>query len=118
MIGACWTICPQLDRQEGRLRILTFASLRFLAAWAAYNIGILYWRPTAAAKAMALEWQTTLVADNSTWDQNKFNELMTRKKGPIPGSDNGLFYAYNGELKLGILPVSIFCSGHTYFVQV
>ncbi|KAL9273734.1 Arabinosyltransferase XEG113-like protein, partial [Drosera capensis] len=26
-------------------------------------------------------------------------------------------YAYDGNLKLGLLPASIFCSGHTYFIQ-
>eukprot|EP00246_Nothoceros_aenigmaticus_P016530 TRINITY_DN757_c0_g1_i1.p1 TRINITY_DN757_c0_g1~~TRINITY_DN757_c0_g1_i1.p1 ORF type:complete len:449 (+),score=91.46 TRINITY_DN757_c0_g1_i1:200-1546(+) len=83
----------------------------------AYNIGIVHWRPTAAAKAMALEWQTSLVDDPKIWDQNGFNELMKKKLGPSVDEESGLFYAYDGQLKLGVFPVSIFCSGHTYFVQ-
>eukprot|EP00955_Chlamydomonas_euryale_P034762 349893-Chlamydomonas_euryale.AAC.14 len=30
---------------------------------------------------------------------------------------HNLFKAYNGNLTMGILPVSVFCSGHTYFTQ-
>jgi hypothetical protein len=35
-------------------------------------------------------------------------------EGPNP---KNYFMGDNGKLKMGILPVSIFCSGHTYFVQ-
>jgi hypothetical protein len=31
--------------------------------------------------------------------------------------NKNLFLGYDGSLSLGILPVSIFCSGHTMFVQ-
>lgn len=34
----------------------------------------------------------------------------------VEGEDD-LVYSYDGKLKLGVLPASIFCSGHTYFVQ-
>ncbi|KAL3699666.1 hypothetical protein R1sor_017688 [Riccia sorocarpa] len=84
---------------------------------AAYNIGIVHWRPTAQAKLMAAEWKEQLVSDDLIWDQNGFNDLMKRKLGPYVDGDTEVFYAYGGELKLGILPVSIFCSGHTFFVQ-
>lgn len=59
-----------------------------------------------------------LLADDKIWDQNGFNELVHKKYGPSVDDDSGLVYAYDGNLKLGILPASIFCSGHTYFVQV
>lgn len=59
-----------------------------------------------------------LLADDKIWDQNGFNELVHKKYGPSVDEDSGLVYAYDGNLKLGILPASIFCSGHTYFVQV
>jgi hypothetical protein len=36
---------------------------------------------------------------------------------PLEGDTLHYFMADNGKLKMGILPVSIFCSGHTYFVQ-
>lgn len=89
------------------------------AAWGAYNIGIVYWRPTFPAKILAKEWLKLLLGDDRIWDQNGFNELLrSNKTGPAVDNTSGLFYARHGELKLGILPVSLFCSGHTFFVQV
>ncbi|XP_042502286.1 arabinosyltransferase XEG113-like, partial [Macadamia integrifolia] len=86
-------------------------------ASAAYNIGIFHWRPTDSTKKLVKEWKEKLLADEKIWDQNGFNELMHRQLGPAVGGESGLVYAYDGILKLGILPASIFCSGHTYFVQ-
>ncbi|XP_043717764.1 arabinosyltransferase XEG113-like [Telopea speciosissima] len=83
----------------------------------AYNIGIFHWRPTDSTKKLAKEWKEKLIADEKIWDQNGFNELMHRQLGPAVEGENGLVYAYDGILKLGLLPASIFCSGHTYFVQ-
>ncbi|XP_027360591.1 arabinosyltransferase XEG113-like isoform X2 [Abrus precatorius] len=84
---------------------------------AAYNIGIFHWRPTESAIKLAKEWKELLLADDKIWDQNGFNEIVHRQLGPSVDEDSGLVYAYDGNLKLGILPSSIFCSGHTYFVQ-
>ncbi|KAG7024727.1 Arabinosyltransferase [Cucurbita argyrosperma subsp. argyrosperma] len=84
----------------------------------ALNIGIFHWRPTRASKKLAKEWKEMLLADDKIWDQNGFNELVRKKYGPSVDEDGGLVYAYDGNLKLGILPASIFCSGHTFFVQV
>ncbi|XP_052210846.1 arabinosyltransferase XEG113 isoform X2 [Diospyros lotus] len=84
---------------------------------AAYNIGIFHWRPTDAAKKLAKEWKDMLLADDAIWDQNGFNDLVHRQLGPSVDQESGLVYAYDGNLKLGLLPASIFCSGHTYFVQ-
>lgn len=89
-----------------------------LKVGAAYNIGIFHWRPTESAKKLAKEWKEILLADDKVWDQNGFNEIVRRQLGPSVDGDSGLFYAYDGNLKVGILPASIFCSGHTYFVQV
>ncbi|KAK8266249.1 hypothetical protein V6Z12_D12G233600 [Gossypium hirsutum] len=92
-----------------------------LADWkqvgAAYNIGIFHWRPTPPAKKLAKEWIDMLLADDRIWDQNGFNELVRRQTGPAFDDESGIFYSYDGNLKLGILPESLFCSGHTYFVQ-
>ncbi|MBA0773224.1 hypothetical protein Gotri_008518 [Gossypium trilobum] len=92
-----------------------------LADWkqvgAAYNIGIFHWRPTPPAKKLAKEWIDMLLADDKIWDQNGFNELVRRQTGPAFDDESGIFYSYDGNLKLGILPESLFCSGHTYFVQ-
>lgn len=59
-----------------------------------------------------------LLADEKIWDQNGFNDIVRRQLGPSVDEDSGLVYAFDGNLKLGILPASLFCSGHTYFVQV
>ncbi|XP_022140507.1 arabinosyltransferase XEG113 [Momordica charantia] len=83
----------------------------------ALNIGIFHWRPTPASIKLAKEWREMLLADDKIWDQNGFNELVHKKMGPSVDDVSGLVYAYDGNLKLGILPASIFCSGHTYFVQ-
>ncbi|THG23092.1 hypothetical protein TEA_013171 [Camellia sinensis var. sinensis] len=91
-----------------------------LSPWtvgAAYNIGIFHWRPSDATKKLANEWKDMLLADDKIWDQNGFNELVRRQLGPSVDEDSELAYAYDGKLKLGVLPASIFCSGHTYFVQ-
>ncbi|OIW10787.1 hypothetical protein TanjilG_27733 [Lupinus angustifolius] len=84
---------------------------------AAYNIGIFHWRPTESAKKLAKEWKELLLADEKIWDQTGFNDIVHRQLGPSVDDESGLVYAYDGNLKLGILPASIFCSGHTYFVQ-
>ena len=80
------------------------------------NIGIMLFRKTA--KDFAKEWVDVLEADDKYWDQNAFNDLFrkgftfTETRRP----DN-LFLGYDNKLLIGILPVSVFCSGHTYFVQ-
>nr|GMC47790.1 arabinosyltransferase XEG113 [Ipomoea batatas] len=84
---------------------------------AAYNIGIFHWRPSESSKKLAKEWKELLLSDDTVWDQNGFNEIIRRQLGPSVDEDSGLFYAYDGNLKLGLLPASIFCSGHTFFVQ-
>ena len=84
----------------------------------AYNIGIFHWRPTDPAKRLAKEWKDILLSDDQKWDQAGFNDLVHQVLGPSLEGESGLFYAYDGTLKLGLLPASIFCSGHTYFVQV
>ncbi|XP_074283116.1 arabinosyltransferase XEG113-like [Silene latifolia] len=83
----------------------------------ALNVGIFHWRPTISSKKLAKEWKEMLLADDKIWDQNGFNDLIRRQLGPSVDGENGLLYAYDGNLKLGFLPASIFCNGHTYFVQ-
>ncbi|KAI4312866.1 hypothetical protein MLD38_037656 [Melastoma candidum] len=83
----------------------------------AYNIGIFHWRPTDSAKKLVKEWKEMLLADDKIWDQNGFNDIIRKQLGPSVDDDSGLVYAFDGSLKLGMLPASIFCSGHTYFVQ-
>ncbi|CAL9781232.1 unnamed protein product [Musa acuminata subsp. burmannicoides] len=83
----------------------------------AYNIGMFHWRPTDSAKRLAKEWKDLLLGDDEKWDQAVFNDLVRHVLGPSLKGESGLFYAYDGTLKVGLLPASIFCSGHTYFVQ-
>lgn len=78
------------------------------------NIGIMLLRHTA--KDLAKEWVQVLEKDDKVWDQNAFNDLFRRGGRGTKDKDN-LIPGYKGTLKVGILPVSIFASGHTYFVQ-
>ena len=84
----------------------------------AFNIGIFHWRPTEPSKRLAKDWKDLVLSDDKLWDQNAFNDLVHKVFGqPVEGQGD-LVYSYDGKLKLGVLPASIFCSGHTYFVQV
>jgi len=83
----------------------------------AFNIGIFHWRPTEPSKRLAKDWKDLVLSDDKSWDQNAFNDLVHKVFGqPVEGQGD-LVYSYDGKLKLGVLPASIFCSGHTYFVQ-
>ena len=88
-------------------------------AGSAANIGVMLFRPAAAR--FVDHWMEALDNDPAYWDQNAFNDLF---KIGMDISDEGfrsdkdrLFKVYNETLRMGILPVSMFCSGHTYFVQ-
>ena len=84
-------------------------------AHSAANIGIMLLRHTA--KELAKEWVDVLEKDDKVWDQNVFNDLYRRSGGPSVKDDKNLVTGYDGKLKVGVLPVSMFASGHTYFVQ-
>ncbi|KAL3512772.1 hypothetical protein ACH5RR_025489 [Cinchona calisaya] len=84
---------------------------------AAYNVGLFHWRPSNSSKKLAKEWKELILANEAIWDQQAFNDLVSRQLGPSVDEDSELAYAYDGNLKLGCLPVSIFCGGHAYFVQ-
>ncbi|GLT80999.1 hypothetical protein SLA2020_524070 [Shorea laevis] len=66
---------------------------------------------------IAKEWKDMLLADDKMWDQNGF-KLVRRLLGLSVDGDSALVYAFDGNLKLGILPASIFCRGHNFFVQI
>ena len=83
-------------------------------AYSPANIGIMLLRHTA--KDLAKEWVEVLEKDDKIWDQNAFNDLYRRGARGSPDGDN-LMLGYKGNLRIGILPVSIFASGHTFFVQ-
>ena len=83
-------------------------------AHSAANIGIMYFRPTATKFVDA--WVKLILSDDKIWDQNAFNDLFRKGTNWTPDA-KGLFLGYGGTLKIGILPVSMFCSGHTFFTQ-
>jgi hypothetical protein len=65
-------------------------------------------------------WNALVTKKPDYWDQNAFNDLLKagfRGSGNHKPAPNGLWRGYNKKLRAGILPVSTFCSGHTYFVQ-
>jgi len=84
-------------------------------AQSAANIGIMLLRHTA--KELAKEWVDRLEKDDKIWDQNAFNDLFRLGAGFNQKDEANVFSGYRGKLKIGILPVSTFASGHTYFVQ-
>ena len=90
-------------------------------AGSAFNIGIMLFRATDASRAFARTWQEAIDADPKYWDQAAFNDLI-RKGGTKPLAADGvssdrLFVGWGGRMTAGILPVALFCSGHTGFVQ-
>jgi len=79
------------------------------------NIGIMLIRHTA--KELTSQWVEVLRKNDLYWDQNAFNDLMRKGLGHGIPSSNRVFTGFMGKLKIGILPVGLFCSGHTFFVQ-
>ena len=69
--------------------------------------------------AFVAEWVVRLDADPKAWDQHMYNVLgrsgFDHKK--THESNDRLFYGWNGQLVIGILPIASFCSGHTFHVQ-
>lgn len=68
---------------------------------------------------MIHDWDAALEADDKLWDQTAFNDLA--HKGLMPyklhPANPRVLSVYDGKAYLGVLPVSAFCSGHTFFVQ-
>lgn len=52
----------------------------------------------------------------SVWDQNAFNDLV--RMMPSYQDEQNLFRGDMGSVTVGVLPASIFASGHMFFVQV
>eukprot|EP00798_Chlamydomonas_sp_ICE-L_P029963 gene29963-18030_t len=73
---------------------------------ASFNIGIMMFRNTSME--LVDEWIKSL-DDPKMWDQTAFNQIARRTKN--------LWKGFDGKLNIGILPASIFCSGHMFFVQ-
>ncbi|KAK3235712.1 hypothetical protein CYMTET_54103 [Cymbomonas tetramitiformis] len=87
-----------------------------------FNIGVLLLRPSAAR--FVTEWYNSVHREASPrgradHQQKMFYELLRRGVRSGEGTLRGCttVRAYDRTLALGILPVSVFGNGHTFFVQ-
>ena len=100
-----------------------------------FNTGVLWLRPTATTTRFVGEWRDALLETEHEFehDQDIFNRLLrVERDGTKPGFrpfrtnattsqtphriDTSLRVAARG-VKVGALPLSLFCGGQTYFVQ-
>ena len=74
-----------------------------------------------SALPLVEEWRRVIKEDPRTrWDQGEFNRIARLKWAPgrFDGlSDKRLFWAYKQQVIGGVLPLSLFCGGHNYFVS-
>ena len=113
---------------------------RWPDAGASFNIGIMLFRPESkefVGRSLActivvsifncsypslapppIEAWITKLEDPKMWDQTAFNDLSRMQASPSNSSMKNLWWGYQHKLIVGILPASIFASGHMFFVQV
>lgn len=93
----------------------------FRRAFSALNIGLMLVKPSA--HAFLNNWQQQLLSQKGrTWDQAMFNRIIragVSRRSSLSGDQKRLVTSrgLNFTIKFGVLPISRFCSGHTYFVQ-
>uniref|UniRef100_A0A7S0IPU1 Nucleotide-diphospho-sugar transferase domain-containing protein n=1 Tax=Calcidiscus leptoporus TaxID=127549 RepID=A0A7S0IPU1_9EUKA len=85
----------------------------------AFNIGYMFFRTSALP--LISEWRKVIAEQpRSRWDQGEFNRLARTGWSPRSTaglSDARLFYSYKKEVIGGVLPLTLFCGGHNYFVS-
>lgn len=85
----------------------------------AFNIGYMFFRKSAMP--LVEEWRRVIKEDpRNRWDQGEFNRLARYKWRPNRRdglSDPRLFWAFEEKVIGGVLPLSLFCGGHNYFVS-
>ena len=90
-------------------------------AAAPMNIGMMRFRPTDGATKFVDAWISAIEGDANYWDQNAFNDLVRvgvdMKYRPKVPSQPRVFRGHGGQIGVGILPVSVFANGHTFFVS-
>lgn len=87
---------------------------RFPDAGASFNIGIMMFRP----KSMDFVNEWIKMLDNpQMWDQSAFNDLARVGHTHSDPALGNLWKGDQGKLMIGVLPGSIFASGHMFFVQ-
>jgi len=96
------------------------------ACWSTpFNTGILYLKPTEHTKAFLEEWRVKLetTENKNEHDQDIFNRMLRAHEGvsvETVGDANEIQVKSMGEglkLKVGLLSMRLFASGHAYFVQ-
>ena len=84
----------------------------------AFNIGYMFFRKSAMP--LVEEWRRVIREQPKTrWDQGEFNRLARYQWKPHETkglSDPRLFWSYKQVVIGGVLPLSLFCGGHNYFV--
>jgi len=84
---------------------------------AAFNIGFIFIR--ARALEFVEEWNRMVQSQASAWDQNLFADALREhhENTLTPERLKPMFQTKSGRhLMAGVLPVSLFASGHTFFV--
>mmetsp|Transcript_1565 Transcript_1565/g.3967 ORF Transcript_1565/g.3967 Transcript_1565/m.3967 type:complete len:521 (-) Transcript_1565:44-1606(-) len=85
----------------------------------AFNIGYMFFRKSALP--LVEEWRKTILEKPTVrWDQGEFNRLARKQWQPRRKdglSDPRLFWSYENRVIGGVLPISLFCGGHNYFVS-
>eukprot|EP00850_Spirogloea_muscicola_P015991 SM000127S26607 [mRNA] locus=s127:25293:28790:+ [translate_table: standard] len=98
----------------------------------AFNTGVLLLRSAPATLKFAAAWHDVMRTKGKSmgwegvWgDQHALNQLLRIRMFPIEvvesqlghKRNNRVVYVYGRQMWAGILPVSLFCNGHVYFVQ-
>ena len=82
------------------------------------NIGLLFFRHSPRVTKFVEAWSDLLESDETIWDQDAFNRLAYGDGNVAQDDQNSrLAWGFNQTVTFGVLPVSSFASGHTYFVQ-
>ena len=96
------------------------------ACWSTpFNTGILYLKPTEYTKAFLEDWRVKLetTENKNEHDQDIFNRMLRANEGikvQTIGDANEIQVKAMGEgfkMKVGLLSMRLFSSGHAYFVQ-
>ncbi|KAL1496222.1 hypothetical protein AB1Y20_016185 [Prymnesium parvum] len=89
------------------------------AIHSAFNIGYMLFRPSALPLIEA--WYSSVMQNPlSRWDQGEFNSIARAGWDPLNTkglSDPRLFWSYKQRVVGGVLPISLFCGGHSYFIS-
>ena len=68
------------------------------------NIGLMYWRNTTFSLEIATRWVARLEASPKVWDQTVFGRMVLQMQP-------------QERQNVGVFPVTLFTSGHTYFIS-